>query len=286
MRISIFPNCTPHPKSAEEKKANARFTSRPHKPEIVEVNDEDTLLDVITNYAWSPAIFRDYRRKSDFISIDYMVLDIDNELTIEEAEKRCNDIGVFAIIAPSPNFSLEHHKFRVVFPLSITITDTEDFEHTWAFLASKFPELDQQCSDSCRFYFACKAENGCIIDYDMLLEPRKAPPKPKFFRPDSKKLIEVDGSLDEYLGLLYERIPTKIPESIDFFLREGSEGLPGGWQVPLNAFVFTLSLQGVDKSAILSVIEHIAPDPLDERDENTIEKAFKDGTKARTQEIL
>lgn len=87
LRLSIFEECMPHPQDRDLKAIEARKTSNPHLPTTVEVRTSDQLLDVITNYAWSPATFTKYRRRSDFISTEFMVLDIDNELTIEDAER-------------------------------------------------------------------------------------------------------------------------------------------------------------------------------------------------------
>jgi hypothetical protein len=281
LKLSIFPDCEPHPKDRDRKKEEAMKTSKPHTPVVVEITNSEEVLDYITQYAWSPAVFTEFRRKADFISTDFMVLDIDNEITIEEAEKRCYDLDVFAIIAATPNFSKEHHKFRVVFPLVRPIKETAEFEATWNKLAETFPELDNQCSDSCRFYFGSTLQDGCFVHGNKLLEPVRVSKKESDYVASRKKLVEPNPGISQYLKALYDRVPKNIPECIDHFLSEGHTGLDGGWIVTLNSFSFVLGLQCVDFDAIIEVVEDIAPYPLDERDMKTIERGYNDGLKSR-----
>lgn len=281
LKLSIFIECEAHPKDRDHKKQEAMKTSKPYKPTTVYVGNEEELLDYITSFAWSPAIFKEFRRKSDFISTDFMVLDIDNEITIEEAEKRCYDLNVFAVIAATPNFTPEHHKFRVVFPLLKPIRDKHTFEATWNKLAETFPELDEQCSDSCRFYFGSTLEDGCFVHGNKLLEPVNASKKRGDYVASRKALVAPNPSTNEYLKALYGRVPANVPECIDHFLSEGHTGLEGGWIVSLNSFCFVMGLQVVDFDVILEVVESIAPDPLDERDMKTIERGYNDGIKSR-----
>ena len=49
MKISIFPKAKALPKSKEEKNKESKFTSKPHYPELVTVNDEDDLIEVLCN---------------------------------------------------------------------------------------------------------------------------------------------------------------------------------------------------------------------------------------------
>lgn len=281
LKLSIFEQCEAHPKDRDLKKSEAMKTSKPYKPSLVEVNNEEELLEVITNFAWSPAVFKEYRRASDFISTDFMVLDIDNEITIEKAEKRCYILGVFAIIAATPNFTKEHHKFRVVFPLLKTIKSKKVFEATWKKLSETFPELDEQCSDSCRFYFGSTLEDGCFVHGKSLLEPVEPLKKASNYVASTKTLVSPNPSNKDYLTALYGRVPSNVPECIDHFLSEGHTGLEGGWTVSLNSFCFVLGLQVVDFDAMMEVVEDVAPDPLDDRDIKTIERGYEDGIKSR-----
>ena len=91
MKLSIFPKCKALP-SKEEKGSEARFTSKPYFPEVVEFTTDEDLIEIICNNAWSPSIFQEFRRQDGFLSTDLIVLDIDDKMTIPEAEKVAQDI--------------------------------------------------------------------------------------------------------------------------------------------------------------------------------------------------
>jgi len=284
-KMSIFPDCAPHPKDRNHKQEEAMKTSNPYTPKLVEVDTADQLLDMITSHTWSPAVFKEFRKASDFLFTDFMVLDIDNEMTIEEAEKRCYDLDLFAVIAATPNFTPEHHKFRVVFPLLRPIKDKKQFEATWNKLANTFPELDKHCSDSCRFYFGSTLADGCFVHGNKLLEPVRVPKKQSNYVASRAKLVVPDSDTVDHLKALYGRVPGNVPECIDHFLSEGRTGLEGGWINTLNSFCFVLGLQCVDYDVIMDVVEDIAPDDLDDRDMKTIERAYNDGIKSRKEDL-
>ena len=83
MKLSIFPKGKALPTKAEKAK-EARFTSKPFTPDIVEIFTDKDLIDVITKYCWSPFIFKEFRREDNFISVDFLVYDIYKGQTIEE----------------------------------------------------------------------------------------------------------------------------------------------------------------------------------------------------------
>ena len=77
MQISIFPKAKSHPKNKEEKTRNSKYASSPYMPEVVDFSNEEELIDLITEYAWSPMVFETYRRESDFMKTDLIAFDID-----------------------------------------------------------------------------------------------------------------------------------------------------------------------------------------------------------------
>ena len=144
MKLSIFPKCKALPKSKEEKQKYARYTSRPHMPEIFEVNNENDLIEIVTNYSWSPFLFEDFRRQDGFISTDFAVFDIDEGMRIEEAEKIIEDMEVACLCLPSTSHSEKNHRFRLIFPLSKSIKDKEEYVETMMKLGESFP-YDSNC---------------------------------------------------------------------------------------------------------------------------------------------
>lgn len=277
MKISIFPKAATHPRTKEDKAEASLYVSYPYKPVTVEVKDEDDLIELVTNNAWSPSVFREYRRDSEFVSCDIMTFDIDHNLTIGEAEAICEENNLYHIILPSPSHSPEEHRFRLLLPMVHTITNPEQFKSTWEWCYDNlFSQVDRQCSNVSRHYFASRLDDGCLGEGDLLV-PQKAPEKPKF-GDYSSKLVKVQGYTNtEVLELLYGEVPETLPESVDYFLKNAHTGLPEGWIVPLNAFAYILALQGIEGDKIIQAAMEVAPDELDKRDIDTLERAIRDG---------
>ena len=285
MKLSIFPKCKALPKSKEEKQKNARFTSRPHLPEIVEVKNEDDLIDVITNYSWSPFVFEDFRRQDGFIFTDLAVFDIDDGMTIDQAEKVIEELEIACLCMPSTSHTEDHHRFRLIFPLSRSIRDKDEYKETMMKLGEYF-EYDPSClTDTARFYYGSTDEDGFFISGD-LYTPVK--PKPKlsesFDRSKYSDTIEVGEEVEDVVRALYGEDREKIPEQVDFFIRNAHTGLQGTWHNSANSFVFTLALQNVPFERVAAVFEELAPEPLDAHDEYLLERSYADGQAKREDE--
>jgi hypothetical protein len=298
MQISIFPKAKAHPDKTKiaysyydkkrkcnvdvyEKQAASKIVNN-SLPEIVDINNEDDLIDAVTKYAWSPATFDGEKIMENFIKTDFMVLDIDNGLTIEQAEEIVKENNLSALCLPSPSHTEENHKFRLVFPLSWSIFDKPTFDATWKKLEEIFPDTDPQCKDCSRFYFASTMTDGFWNEGE-LFEPEEVIVEVQRFTHSNTVPTEKFEDKD-VLTYLYGEIPERIPEAISFFLENGHTGLPDGWIMPLNACCFTMALQGIPEEKIYSVIEKIAPEELDSRDIETIERAINDGYEERDEE--
>ena len=136
----------------------------------------DDLSNIICKYNWSPALFKENKRSKDTaIGTNLLVYDVDEGLTMVEANKRLRNYR--HIIAPSKSHQkpkttksgsvkLACDRFRVVVFLEYFIDNVNDYEATWfKFFLSKLPEADQACKDLSRFYYACsgsgyKRSNG------------------------------------------------------------------------------------------------------------------------------
>jgi hypothetical protein len=286
MRLSIFPSANPLPKSKKEKNIEAKFFSRPYLPEIAEVENDDQLIDILTQFAWSPFIFKQARLKDDFVSTDFLVLDIDNGLTIPESEDRIIEAGVTALCLPSTSHTPEAHRYRLVFPLSRTITKVDEFVASMEDLMEAFPESDPACKDWARAYFAGTQDDGYWIE-GSLLEPTTPKVEPKnrdYDRPDSSDSIKVDLSIAEIVKELYGKERDLIPEAVDLFIKEAHTGFPGSWNVNLNRVCFVLGLQNVELDAVEDLIAHLAPQTLDKNDKYTIKRAWNQGNETREEE--
>jgi hypothetical protein len=279
VKLSIYSKVNFLPKNKDDKILQSKLTSSPNIPEVVEVATEEDLISIVTSYGWSPCIFSGFRNNDNFISTDFMSLDVDSGLKIEEAEKRVQKLGLACLCLPSPSHSPELHRFRLIFPLAKTILSSFDFDSTWEWLQEQFPEIDAQCSDYARWYAPSRMDDGFWQDGDFLV-PKKAPEKEIESR-FSETLVEVPDDLRDIVNLLYGKERGKIPEAVEFFLTNAHTGLSGLWINSLNSFCFSLALSGVDDTLIEDVIAKVAPEPLDKRDLYQIKRAISDGKKAR-----
>lgn len=280
MKLSIYPKVNFLPKNKDEKILQSKLASNPNLPQTLDIVNDEDLIKAVTSYGWSPSIFLGFRHNDNFISTDFMSLDVDSGLTIEEAEIRIQKLGVACLCLPSPSFTPEFHKFRLIFPLAKTILTQDDFDTTWDWLQKQFPELDAQCSDYARWYAPSKMEAGFWQDGEFLV-PKKAPTKEKEIYNIKETQVIVPEELGSIVKLLYGKERETIPEAVEFFLTNAHTGLPGLWINSLNSCVFSLALSGVDDTIIEEVISKISPELLDSKDLYQIKRSIKDGKKAR-----
>lgn len=280
MKISIFPKVNFLPKNKDEKALQSRLASNPNLPQEMFVNTEEDLIKAVTSYGWSPSVFSGFRHNDNFVSTDFMSLDIDSGLTIEEAEKRIQNLGLACLCLPSPSHTKESHRFRLIIPLAKTILNYEDFDATWDWLQGQFPELDTQCSDYARWYAPSKMDDGFWQDGDFLI-PKKATIVATSTNAYKETQVEVPEDLKDMVKFLYGKERQAIPEAVEFFLTNAHTGLSGLWINALNSCVFSLALSGVDATIIEEVIQKVAPSELDSKDTYQIRRAIRDGTKFR-----
>ncbi len=286
MLISIFPNAKPLP-TKEEKGKEAKFTSKPHFPAVIEVKNEDDLISAITRNCWSPSIFNGYRAQSNFVQTDMMVLDIDDGMRIEEAEQMVSNLGITALCMPSTSHTSEYHRFRLIFPLSRTIRTKEEFKATMSYLAEIFPADPSCIGDTARFFFGCRDDDGFWTE-GTLLNPIIPPEKPEnssesFY--SSGEIVDVGESLEELVEALYGEKREKIPEQVHYFLENGHTGLPGEFHHCANSFLFTCALQGCEYERIAEVFATVCPDPLDAHDTYLLDRATNDGYNKRDEDL-
>ena len=282
MKISIFPKAKALPNSKEEKAKEAWYTSKPHKAEILEIRTHDDLIEALCSNAWSPSIFQDYRNQNGFISTDFMVLDIDDGMTIEESESMVHKLDIACLCLPSTSHTDEAHRFRLIFPLGKTITTKTSFEATMRKLAEAFPADPSCIGDTARFFFGAKMVAGFWYDSNLLIPI--VPEKPKntvLKRYESKEAVSVGESIEELVESLFGEKREKIPDNIAYWLEECPNGLSGVWHNTCNSAIFTLGLMNIDQDIVEEVFRTIAPEDLDQHDEYLLTRAWDDGNMAR-----
>jgi hypothetical protein len=287
MKLSIFPTANPHPIGPEEKKLVTYQVSRPNLPHTSEFSDEDSLIELVTKYAWSPFVFSGYRLADNFISCDLLVYDIDDGLTIDDAKLKVEAANLACLCLPTPSHSDELHKFRLIIPLAKTIYSPEIYEATWNEGAKLFGTVDPSCRDLARYFNGSTMDDGFWNEGELFepIEPPAISPEPDSRQFVNSVLKPVSGDMKELVRSIYGEDRTVVPEAVEFFLRNAHTSLPGEWINALNRFCFSLSLSGIDEAAIISLCESLAPNELDKKDKYQINRAIHDGRKAREEEI-
>lgn len=148
----------------EYQKANAPMGFKP-----VSIGTEDEAREVVGNYDWTPAIFREGHRKvENFMESVCIAVDIDNttasRMSIEDFRKEFKDYEYW--IFTSRNHGKEKKsgtstyqpadRFHAVFPLSSPIKTPQEYRDFIEAMIEKYPCIDKGAKDGARFFFGYK----------------------------------------------------------------------------------------------------------------------------------
>jgi hypothetical protein len=290
MNISIFPKIKPI-KTKEDKTTFAKFGSNPHFPDVVDIKGIKDLIKAITQGGWSPNIYEGFRKKSNFKYTEFLTLDIDDSLTIKEALDRVKKEDILCVCLPTSSHTKQLNKFRLIFPLVMRIDNKQDFTYNMERLSKVFPEADKQCLfDEARLYFNCILNEDGFVYEGPMFQPKTAPKAKNDLlrgsndllrRSNLKRIVTVDQDIESIVESIYGTDKRTIPECVDYFIREAHTGLPGNWNNSLNAFCFSLGLSALQYDDVYGIIERLAPDDLDDKDEYVIERAYNQGLEAK-----
>lgn len=280
MRLSIFPDAKAHPKSKEEKHEEAKKVSGKHLPKVVEIANDEELTKYVSSFAWSPFIFDGKRAAENFVSTDFLVYDIDEGMTIDECSHIVEALKLCCLCLPSPSHTEENQRFRIILPLARTLTEPEMYIATWQKGAKIFGVVDEQCKDLARYYYGSTTNDGFWLEGDFFQPVIHQPVKVESFVPSQTTMISVTEDLNDFYTKLYGEKREKVPEAVDFFVKNAHTGLSGKWTNSLNSFVFSLTLSGIDDSIIMDVCEQLAPEKLDKNDLGQIKRSIRDGKAA------
>lgn len=123
----------------------------------VTINEFAKLVSPPVSYTWSGGIFNGKRSNNNWIEQSVFALDFDHGIAIAQVLDRCSQF----CLAPQvwyPTFSDTEakQKFRIVFFLDQSITDPKLHKFILESLLRLFPEADQSCKDSGRFFYGGK----------------------------------------------------------------------------------------------------------------------------------
>ena len=286
MLISTFQGVDPFPKTKEAKRKEAfklgdsydketgQLFHEAILPDLVEISSEEDLINTVTSNAWSPFVFSGKKIQDNFVSTDFAVLDIDEGLSIEEAQKRVTEANITCLCLTTTSHKADKPRFRLIFPLAQTIKNVKIYKATMEELREAFPESDKACvTDTARLYFGSTKEDGFWYEGDLLIPTF---PKKEDIRERSKYVL-TNLSYKEIIDHLYGEDRRYIPESVAYFVENAHTGMDGEWTTSLNRCCYTLALSGLTYDDIYFFIQEVAPDPLSKSDIKTIKYACRDG---------
>jgi len=109
---------------------------------------------VYSNIVWE----NNHRKKENAIltDIDFLIFDIDDGLTIEEVHNMFNRYDFKIMTLTTTSHTEEHHKFRVLIPLSqkTTFKDTQEYKEFLKLFNEKYfnNQVDKACLEAGRAY--------------------------------------------------------------------------------------------------------------------------------------
>jgi hypothetical protein len=153
---------------------------------------------------WSPSTFKGRRKNSNVVETSCICLDFDDGVTLREARNRFRQFH--SIFNTSWSHTPEHHRFRLILPLSRPVS-REEFSQAWASRLCG-GKLDKSCKDPARFWylpathhrvprhehFWARVFPGEIANVTRILAD-VPPPAPR--RPVTRKQSPRNTSLDE-----------------------------------------------------------------------------------------
>lgn len=144
------------------------YTNKPQKEEIagiskrvvhVEQKELEELIDLIGKKGCSflPAFMNGSRKKENFVSMQWFVLDFDGGVYFDEIFQRSIQNSLRISFAYHTFQSVEkEERFRVVFIHEAPVTDRRIAEMMLDMMLRVFPEADRSCSDVSRMFFGGK----------------------------------------------------------------------------------------------------------------------------------
>lgn len=137
--------------------------------EVIAISELARQLVAPNSRTFCPSVFNGESRKNDsWVSQQVFALDLDENITIQQALDRCKEYKVMpTFIYTSFSHKEEHHKFRMVFILNEEVTDIRVRAFVYHSLATIFPEVDKQTKDAARMFYGGK--NIVFEDYNNII---------------------------------------------------------------------------------------------------------------------
>lgn len=112
-----------------------------------------------------------HRLGANFIRTKLIGLDVDDNLSIQQAMSKLEEKGYRYGLYTSFNHSPGSDKFRIILELADFIADEQTYKATWESIHKDFLGLDASCKDTARLYFHSNPETKQIFVKDGGLVP-------------------------------------------------------------------------------------------------------------------
>ena len=138
---------------------NIWFESKP-----VLIKDLETTL---KTYNYSTIKWKDGNRKaSNFQSAVGFIADIDNGLSIHDAEDRLKQRDLNYLIIPSKSHTSEHHRYHILLPFNKVVYSQNAYKQiVTGIIDDIFPESDKSVTDAARYIYGSPENVSISSDY-------------------------------------------------------------------------------------------------------------------------
>jgi len=142
---------------------------------------EDLANHIGQGFAWMPTLLEPGARRWQSMAnhAELLALDIDGGMTIDEALAHPFVAAHCGLAIESNSSTPEHHKFRLIFPLSQPLTHHLDVKRATVYLQTLVGSADPACKDASRFYFGAEGRapfllnHGAALPADFLQQARE-----------------------------------------------------------------------------------------------------------------
>jgi hypothetical protein len=118
----------------------------------VELTGQELIEKIQQGFAYAPQYRGGHRKTGNFIRAGFLAADVDDGLTLKDAQAHAFVRHHAALIHTTASHSAEHHRFRVVFLLDKAITVAADWADAQLGLALKL-NSDASVTDAARLFF-------------------------------------------------------------------------------------------------------------------------------------
>lgn len=174
--------------------------------------------------------FRDgIRSTQNFIGTDFLAVDVDSGLTLQEAKKHPVVKKYCSILYVTPSHTSEEHRFRLIFTLPRTITKASDLKMATTSLAKRLSG-DIAATDAARIFHGCRDSypttynRGITEEFLLeLIEDGRIRPEPESigysgstsvrseYQPNPSRIVRMSNGVEVALESIKERATIYCP---------------------------------------------------------------------------